>query len=554
MAELSGAQIVAKSLAAQGVEEMFGLVGVPVVPISIAWQQEGKPFIGVRHEQAAGYAAQAAAYMRGHLSAALVVSGPGMTNVISALGNAQANCWPMILLGGAANIGLSAMGDFQDAPQVEAARPFVKWSDQARDVRLIPRLIAQATRAAINGRPGPVYLDLPGDVIDAVVDESEVQWAPRVEEPQRPTVSQESVEAAIEALKTASNPLVIVGKGMAWSQAEQEVQEFVDKTGIPWLATPMGAGVVPADAPNNAAAARTHVLRNADLVVLLGARLNWILHFGKPPRFKEGVRIVQLDIEPSEIGTNVPTEVALVGDGKAVMGQLNAHLDEHPWQFEDTTEWVASINAEIERKAVEQAEWASSDETPMNYYRPLKEIQDRMPRDAVFVTEGENTMAIARQVIQSYEPRKRLDAGTWGTMGVGPGFALAAQVVHPGKRVIALEGDAAFGFGPGEVETAVRQKLPITWIIFNNNGIGGGAPELPDEYGTGELSPGQLTPMAHYEKIMEAFGGKGYYCRSPEELTAALDDSFQQEGSTLINVEISPGAQRRKQQFGWLQR
>ena len=553
MAELSGAQIVAKSLKTQGLEEMFGLVGVPVVPISIAWMQEGMPFVGVRHEQAAGYAAQAAAYMRGRISAALVVSGPGMTNAISALGNAEANCWPMILIGGAANVALSARGDFQDAPQVEAAKPFVKWADQARDARLIPRLIAQAVRVAINGRPGPVYLDLPGDIIDAMVDEDDVMWEERVPEPARPTVAPESVEAAIEALKTASNPLVIVGKGMAWSQAEQEVREFVDKTGIPWLSTPMGAGVVPADYSLNAAAARTHVLRNADLIVLLGARLNWILHFGLPPRFREDVRIIQLDIEPEEIGTNVPTEVALVGDGKAVMGQLNSYLDESPWQFEDTTEWVASINAEVERKAQEQAEWMAADDSPMNYYRPLKEINDRLPRDAVFVTEGENTMAIARQVIQSYEPRSRLDAGTWGTMGVGPGFALAAQVVNPGKRVIALEGDAAFGFGPTEVETAVRHKLPITWIIFNNNGIGGGPDELPDG-GTGEMPPNALVPRAHYEKIMEAFGGKGYYCQSPEELQAALDDSFQQEGSTLINVEISTKAQRRKQQFGWLQR
>ena len=550
MAELSGAQIVAKSLKTQGLQEMFGLVGVPVVPISIAWMQEGMPFVGVRHEQAAGYAAQAAGYMRGRISAALVVSGPGMTNAISALGNAEANCWPMILIGGAANVALSARGDFQDAPQVEAAKPFVKWADQARDVRLIPRLIAQAVRVAINGRPGPVYLDLPGDIIDAMVDESEVQWEDAVPEPARPMVSAESVEAAIEALKTAANPLVIVGKGMAWSQAEQEVREFVDKTGIPWLSTPMGAGVVAADHPLNAAAARTHVLRNADLVVLLGARLNWILHFGLPPRFREDVRIIQLDIEPEEIGTNVPTEVALVGDGKAVMGQLNEYLDESPWQFEDTTEWVASINAEVERKAQEQAEWMAADDAPMNYYRPLKEINDRLPRDAVFVTEGENTMAIARQVIQSYEPRSRLDAGTWGTMGVGPGFALAAQVVNPGKRVIALEGDAAFGFGPTEVETAVRHKLPITWIIFNNNGIGGGPDELPD----GPPPPNALVPRAHYEKIIEAFGGKGYYCQSPEDLQAALDDSFQQEGSTLINVEISTKAQRRKQQFGWLQR
>ena len=551
MAELSGAQIVAKALKTQGLQEMFGLVGVPVGPIAYAWQtEEQMQYVGVRHEQAAGYAAQAASYMHGRISAALVVSGPGMTNAISALGNAEANCWPMLLIGGAANVALSARGDFQDAPQVEAAKPFVKWADQARDTRLIPRLIAQAVRVAINGRPGPVYLDLPGDVIDAKVDESEVQWEQRVPDPARPMVSAENVEAAIEALKTASNPLVIVGKGMAWSRAEQEVREFVDKTGLPWLSTPMGAGVVPADAPNNAAAARTHVLRNADLVVLLGARLNWILHFGLPPRFKEGVRIIQLDIEAEEIGTNVPTEVALVGDGRAVMGQVNSYLDENPWRFEDNSEWVASINAELERKAVDQNEWMASDEAPMNYYRPLKEINDRMPRDAVFVTEGENTMAIARQVIQSYEPRSRLDAGTWGTMGVGPGFALAAQAVNPGKRVIALEGDAAFGFGPMEVETALRNKLPITWIIFNNNGIGGGPDELPE----GPPPTNAMTPRIHYEQMAEMCGGKGYYCVSPEEFGAALDDSFAQEGSTVINVEISTGAQRRKQQFAWLQR
>jgi 2-hydroxyacyl-CoA lyase 1 len=551
VAELSGAQIVAKALKTQGLQEMFGLVGVPVGPIAYAWQtEEQMRYVGVRHEQAAGYAAQAASYMHGRISAALVVSGPGMTNAISALGNAEANCWPMLLIGGAANVSLSARGDFQDAPQVEAAKPFVKWAQQARDTRLIPRLIAQAVRVAINGRPGPVYLDLPGDVIDARVDESEVQWEERVPEPARPMVSAENVEAAIEALKTASNPLVIVGKGMAWSRAEQEVREFVDKTGLPWLSTPMGAGVVPADAPNNAAAARTHVLRNADLVVLLGARLNWILHFGLPPRFKEGVRIIQLDIEAEEIGTNVPTEVALVGDGRAVMGQVNSYLDENPWRFEDNSEWIASINAELERKAVDQNEWMASDEAPMNYYRPLKEINDRMPRDAVFVTEGENTMAIARQVIQSYEPRSRLDAGTWGTMGVGPGFALAAQAVNPGKRVIALEGDAAFGFGPMEVETALRNKLPITWIIFNNNGIGGGPDELPE----GPPPTNAMTPRIHYEQMAEMCGGKGYYCVSPEEFGAALDDSFAQEGSTVINVEISSGAQRRKQQFAWLQR
>ncbi|MEE9277854.1 MAG: thiamine pyrophosphate-dependent enzyme, partial [Dehalococcoidia bacterium] len=525
--------------------------GVPVVPISIAAMREGIKFVGVRHEQAAGYAAQAASYMNGRISAALVVSGPGMTNAITALGNAQANCWPMLLIGGAANISQSQRGDFQDAPQVAAARPFVKWADSVTDARRIPRAIASAVRSSISGRPGPVYLDLPGDVIDASVDESEIQWEARVPDPPRTRVDDDSVRSAIEALKSASNPLVIVGKGAAWSRAENEVREFIDKTHLPFLPTPMGKGVIPDDHPLNVSAARTSALKGVDVVFTIGARFNWILHFGLPPRFREDLRVIQLDIEPEEIGRNVPTEVPLVGDAQAVMGQLNASLDESPWEYEDTSEWKASLSAEVERKRKENEEFYNSDEVPMGYYRPLKEIEDVLPRDAIFVTEGENTMGIARTVINSYEPRARLDAGTWGTMGVGPGFALAAQTLNPGKRVVALEGDAAFGFGPMEVETAVRHKLPITWIIFNNNGIGSGVAKIDESK---PLPPNVLLPGSHYERIIEAFGGKGYYCTTPDQVKAALQDSFNQEGSTLIHVELAPRAMRRKQQFGWLTR
>ena len=287
------------------------------------------------------------------------------------------------------------------------------------------------------------------------------------------------------------------------------------------------------------------------MVFLIGARLNWILHFGLPPRWNPDVRIVQLDIEPEEIGTNVPTEVPLVGDAKAVMGQLNGYLDANPWEYTDTSEWKASLLAEVEQKKVQNEEYYHDDSLPMGYYRPLKILQDKMPRDAIFVTEGENTMGIARTVIESYEPRARLDAGTWGTMGVGPGFALAAQALNPGKRVVALEGDVAFGFGPGELETAMRHKLPITWVIFNNNGIGSGVAEIDESK---PIPPNVTLPGSHYEKLIEAFGGKGYYCKTPQEFEAALDDAFQQEGSTLIHVELAPRAMRRKQKFGWLTR
>ncbi len=551
MVEITGAEIVAQSLKTQGVGEVFGVVGLPVGPIAAGVQRAGLRYIGTRHEQAAAFAAQAAGYMNGRIGVALTVSGPGMTNAVTALGNAEANCWPMLLIGGSSSTELMNRGDFQEAPQVAAAQPFVKWAQQAQDVRLIPHLIANAVRTAISGRPGPVYLDMPGNVIDAKVDEAEVRWLERVPEPARSEAADADVAKALEALTSASNPLVVVGKGAAWSQAEHAVREFIDKTGLPFLPTPMGKGVVPDDHPLNVSAARTMALKNADVVFLIGARLNWIMHFGLPPRWREDLRVVQLDIEPEEIGTNVPTEAPLVGDAQAVMGQINGALDAEPWHFEDSAEWLASLNAEVEKKRKQNEELFTSDEVPMGYYRPLKILDDAMPRDAIFITEGENTMGVARTVINSYEARARLDAGTWGTMGVGPGFALAAQALNPGKRVVALEGDAAFGFGPAEVETAVRHKLPITWVIFNNNGIGGGVAEIDESR---PIPPNVMLPGSHYEKIIEAFGGKGYYCTTPAEVEAAVKDSFAQEGSTLIHVELAARPQRRKQEFGWLTR
>ena len=553
MAELSGAQVVARSLKQQGVNELFGLVGLPVTAIAAAAQEADIRYIGTRHEQAAGYAAQATSYLTGRIGACIAVSGPGMTNVITALGNAQANCWPMLLIGGAANQSLALRGDFQDAPQVAAARPFVKWAEQVPSVAQIPQFLASAVRGAISGRPGPVYLDMPGDIISGKIDESEVRWQPRVPDPPRPRADDASLAAALAAIKSAENPLVIVGKGAAWARAEAETREFIDRTQLPYLPTPMGKGVIPDDHPLSTAAARSFALQNADLVFLIGARLNWILHFGLPPRFREGVRVVQLDIAGEEIGTNVPTEVALVGDAKAVMGQLNAALDQDPWQLREDNEWKAALRAEADRKRADTVPLLTADDVPMNYYRPLQEIQDALPRDAILVTEGASTMDISRQVIDNYNPRTRLDAGSWGTMGVGPGFALAAQALNPGRRVVALEGDSAFGFGAAEVETAVRNGLPITWIVFNNNGIGGGLAldELPEG---SPIPPNTFVPGAHYERIIEAFGGKGYHCETPDELRSALKDAMAQEGSTLINVTISPTAGRRSQEFGWLTR
>jgi 2-hydroxyacyl-CoA lyase 1 len=551
MADIDGATLVARCLKQQGIDELFGVVGIPVTGIAVAASGEGIRYIGTRHEQAAGYAAQAISYLKGRIGACIVVSGPGMTNAISALGNAWANCWPMLLIGGSSNQALNHMGDFQAAPQVELARPFCKWVGQAERLELIPRYIATAVRTAISGRPGPAYLDLPGDIIASRIDESKIDYPPRVEAPAALQADPALVTKALAALQSARNPLAIVGKGAAWARAESQVRRFIEETQMPFLPSPMGKGVIPDSHPLSVAAARTYALQNTDLVFLIGARLNWIMHFGLPPRFRQDVRVVQLDIAAEEIGSSVPAEVPLVGDAKAIMAQMVAELEEHPWQVSAESPWRQALQKEVESKRAATVPLLESDEVPMNYYRPLKEIQDALPPDAIIVTEGASTMDISRQVLDNYQPRHRLDAGSWGTMGVGPGFALAAQVANPGKRVIALEGDAAFGFDGMEVEVAVRHKLPITWIVFNNNGIGGGASSLPTD---GPMPPNVFVPNARYDRVIEAFGGKGYHADTPEELRVALRESFASGETTLINVALNPQAKRRPQQFAWLTR
>jgi 2-hydroxyacyl-CoA lyase 1 len=550
MAEITGAQLIARSLKHQNIQHMFGIVGVPVVPVALHAQAAGLKFYGMRHEQSASYAAQAVSYLTGRPGACLVVSGPGMTNAISGLANAQVNCWPMILIGGASDSKQAGMGAFQECPQVEAARPFVKSAAKVDNVARIPYFIEQAVRTSMYGRPGPVYLDLPGDIIDAPIEEGTVVQPPVVADPPRPLADPAAVEAALQTLRQAERPLVVIGKGAAYSRAEDEVKDFIERTQLPYLAAPMAKGLLPDDHPLSTAAARSHVLSQADVVFLIGARLNWIMHFGLPPRFAADVRIIQLDIAGEEIGTNVPAEVGLVGDAQAVVAQLNAALEERPWQFSAENTWRTGIQKKIEDNVTNTEPMLNDDSVPMGYYRVLREIRDVTPRDAIIVNEGANTMDIGRQVLPNYLPRHRLDAGTFGTMGIGMPYAIAAAAAHPDKRVIAVEGDSAFGFSGMEVEVACRYNMPITFVIINNNGISGGPTTLDPE----NVPPMAYVPYARYEKVIEAFGGLGFYCERPDEIAPALQAAFDSGKPAVVNIMINPRSQRRPQQFSWLTR
>ena len=544
----TGAALLARCLKQQGIDYLFGVVGFPITAFASQAQKAGITYIGMRNEQAASYAAQAAGYLTGRPQGCTVVSGPGVIHAIAGLANAQQNCWPMILIGGASATYQNGRGAFQEENQVDAVRQFCKYAHAIESPDRIPFYVEQAVRHALVGRPGASYLDVADDVLTASIDESDVRLTPTVGEPPRTLAPEESVRAALSALKSASNPLVIVGKGLAWARAETETREFIERTQVPYLATPMGKGVIPDDHPLSVAAARTYALQNADLVVLLGARFNWILHFGLPPRFHPDLRVIQLDIAPEEISKNVTAEVALVGDGKAIMGQLNRQLAADPWQYPAETTWRTGIaNAAAENEAV-TARMMAEEGPPLNYQRVLKDVRDTLPRDTIIVSEGANTMDIGRAILPNFEARTRLDAGTYGTMGVGMGFAIAAAVSNPGKRIVAVEGDAAFGFSGMEVETMCRYDLPITIVVINNNGIGGGVSEIRPGVAP---PPFVLLPGARYEKVMEAFGGRGYFVERPEELLPALTAANEGSGPALVHILIDPRAQRKPQQFDW---
>ncbi len=548
MTSITGATLMARSLRQQGVDYMFGIVGFPVVPIAIAAQKEGITFVGMRNEQAASYATQAAGYLLGRPQACLVVSGPGVIHALSGLANAQQNNWPMVLIGGASGIDQNGMGAFQEERQVLATTPFTKYSHVVERTDRIPFYVEQAVRTAWYGRPGATYLDVPDDVIAGRVEEEEIRAAATIPPPPRSQAADSDIAATIAALRTAERPLVIVGKGMAWSRAEAEVRAFVETTGLPFLNSPMGKGVMPDDHPLSVGAARSHALREADLVVLLGARLNWIMHFGLPPRFHPDVRVIQLDISAEQLSTNVPAEVGLVGDGRTVMAQLNAALAADPWSYPADTPWRQSIATKIEDNRSSIEAMAADDTVPMNYYRAFRDIRDAMPRNAIIVSEGANTMDIGRTQLDNREPRTRLDAGSYGTMGVGFGFAVAAAVVQRDRPVVSVSGDSAFGFSGMELETICRYDLPITTIVLNNGGIGGGFEDWPTDR---PLPPSALSRTARYEKVCEAFGGQGYYVEDPADLRPTLDKAISSGKPSVVHVLIAASADRKPQQFHW---
>ncbi|XP_054847209.1 2-hydroxyacyl-CoA lyase 1 [Eublepharis macularius] len=562
---VSGAQLIAEALKTQNVEYVFGIVGVPITEVAIAVQASGIKYVGMRNEQAASYAASAVGYLTGRPGVCLAVSGPGLVHALAGMANANVNCWPLVVIGGSSDRNQETMGAFQEFPQVEACRLYSKFSARPSSLEAIPAVIEKAVRSSIYGRPGACYIDIPGDFVNLQVNKSSVRYVGCCPAPPISMAEESAVSEAASFITRSRKPLLIIGKGAAYARAENSIRKLVDQCGLPFLPTPMGKGVVPDDHPYCVAAARSRALQSADVIILLGARLNWILHFGLPPRFQPDVKIIQVDICAEELGNNVRPAAALLGDIKAVTEQLLEHLNRKLWKYPSGTEWWAELQAKMKSNEETSKALSLRRHLPMNYYTVFRHIRELLPKDCILVSEGANTMDIGRTMLPNYHPRCRLDAGTFGTMGVGLGFAIAAAMVskdhNPERQVVCIEGDSAFGFSGMEVETICRYNLPIVIIIVNNNGIYGGldADTWKEILEHGEPAtcapPVSLLPNAHYEQIVSAFGGKGYFVQTPEELQAALKTSLVEKPvPSLINVMIDPQSDRKEQEFHWLTR
>ncbi|XP_052435059.1 2-hydroxyacyl-CoA lyase 1 [Carassius gibelio] len=561
MDEVTGAQLIAEALKSQNVEYMFGIVGVPIIEVAMAAQAAGIKYVGMRNEQAACYAASAVGYLTGWPAVCLVVSGPGLIHALGGMANANMNCWPVIVIGGSSDRNQETTGAFQEFPQVEACRLYSKFSARPSSLEMIPAVVEKVVRSSIYGRPGATYIDIAGDMVNAKIDRANVRFVSCCPAPPVSQADSREITQAVRLLRAAQRPLIIIGKGAAYARAEKEVRELVEVTGIPFLPTPMGKGVLSDDHPNCVAAARSRALLQADVIVLLGARLNWILHFGFPPRFSPHVKIIQVDLCAEELSNNVRAASALLGDIRAVVRQLLETV--RSWRFPSDSQWWLTLKEKMTANAQISKSLALQSTLPMNYYTAFHHISELLPKDCIIVSEGANTMDIGRTMLLNYLPRHRLDAGTFGTMGVGPGFAIAAAVLEQtqksAQRVVCVEGDSAFGFSGMEVETMCRYKLPIIIIVINNNGIYSGVDlnTWKEMEKMGDMTtiapPVTLLPEARYEQVMSAFGGRGYLVRTVEELRSALQESLNNtQMPSLLNVLIDPASDRKQQEFPWL--
>ncbi len=539
-----GFHLIIDALKLNGVETIYGVPGIPITDFGRMAQAAGIRMLSFRHEQSAGYAASIAGFLTKKPGICLTVSAPGFLNGLTALAHATTNCFPMILISGSSEREIVDLqqGDYEEMDQLAVARPLCKAAYRVLHAQDIGIAVARAIRSAVSGRPGGVYLDLPaklfGQVIDAAKGEQSLVKVIDPAPAQLP--APDAVKRALGVLKSAKRPLIILGKGAAYAQADDAIRSLVETSGIPFLPMSMAKGLLPDTHPQCAGAARSLVLKDSDVVMLIGARLNWLLSHGKGKAWGDAPKkFIQVDIEPKEMDSNVEIAAPVVGDiGSCVASLLDAMGGKWP---KPPADWIKAVTDKRDSNIEKMAPKLMNNNVPMDYHGALgvlRSIVKERP-DAILVNEGANALDLTRGIIDMYRPRKRIDVGTWGIMGIGMGYAIAAAV-ETGKPVLAIEGDSAFGFSGMEVETICRYDLPVCIVVFNNDGIYRGTDV--NQSGGSDPATTVFVKGARYDKMMEAFGGVGVNATSPDELRRAVNEAMDSGKPTLINAVIDPAA------------
>jgi len=515
MTRITGSQLAAEALKRIGVDDFFFLMGGPMNNLLRAAFSRGLRGIDVRHEQAAAMMAHAYARVSNRPGVCMGASGPGTINLTTGLATALVDCSPVVALGGASPVSEFGTGAFQEIDQVAIMRPVTKWTERVYETHRIPEMIDAAFRQSISGRPGPVYLDLPADVLYEEVEAESVRWPDlsRTLARSRPHADPALIAQTLEWLETAERPVVLSGSGVLWSGAEERLREWLELTGMPIYTTPQGRGVLPEDHQHAFLNARASALREADFILVVGTRLNYVFGRGLPPRIAGSARMVRIDIDPAEIGSGQRADLGILGDCDAVLGQLIAAARERiePERFRSWRDHLGRID--IEKRDAQEVRMAS-EQVPIHPLRLCREIRDFIDRDAILVVDGQEILNFGRQSIPTFVPRHRLNSGTFGTMGVGLPFGLGAKVASPDKQVVVLHGDGSFGINGLELDTAVRHRIPVLVVISLNGGW------TADPEGN---KPGRDLGYTRFDLIARDLGCHGEFVERPEDIRPALE-------------------------------
>lgn len=534
---MTGNEILARALREHGVDHVFFLMGGPMIDAENACQEAGIRMVDVRHEQAAAMMANAYSRVLCKPSVCMAASGPGTTNLTTGVAHAFVDCAPVIAIGGSSPVSQYGMGAFQEMDQVAMMKPITRWAERAYDARRIPELVATAFRHAFAGPPGPVYLDMPGDVLYREVDAADVRWVRAEAGRQRPLGDPELVDRAIALCEQAERPVLIAGSGVLWSGASAELQAWVERSGMPFWTTPQGRGVIPEDHPLCFLNARATGFREADVVFVVGTRLNYVIDFGRPPRIGPGARMIQIDLDPNELGRTRPVDIGIAGDAKAVLGQLLDAVDGRlAGRYERWAAYLADLNQE---KRLDAGRAMRTEQVPIHPLRLCKEVRDFLERDAILCVDGQEILNFGRQSIPTYAPGHRLNSGPFGTMGVGLPFGLGAKLACPDKQVVVLHGDGSMGLNVMELDTAVRHGIDVLTIVSNNGGWT--AADRP--------KAGRDLGYTRFDLVAQALGCHGEHVENPEEIRPALDRAASSGRSAVVNVVTDAAARARTAKF-----